>query len=353
MGIASPVLVHGSDQSKELLVRPVITSEDKVSIQGKLINFGLRYTLRPTVTTLACLYRLPLPWGITDRVTEAIPFGIIDQLARFIMIPPRGTERIPLQLKNCRSEIVRAPGVPELDGTGRAILYLHGGAFLACGLNTHGRLVAEISREARSPVVSVDYRMAPKNQLSKAIDDCVDGYRYLLKAGYSAEQIVIAGDSAGGYLAFMVALTLIAQRESSPAAIVAISPLITFDDKARVGHPNEKTDSLFGPSDFKTLNRILDKANNVSGSGNVKPEPADHDLSEMPPTLIHASASEILLYDAELMVQRLAAAGVPIALKKWQGQAHVFQAGSPVNPEAHRSIVEIGEFIRTATGSLQ
>ena len=50
--------------------------------------------------------------------------------------------------------------------------------------------------------------MMPKHSMRDAIDDCVDGYRWLLDRGYSGRQIVLAGDSAGGYLVFAVASRL-------------------------------------------------------------------------------------------------------------------------------------------------
>lgn len=94
------------------------------------------------------------------------------------------------------------------DGTRRAVLYLHGGAFLTCGANSHGRLVELLSKFADSPVLVVDYRLIPKHSIGMALDDCHDGYRWLRLLGYEPEQIVLAGDSAGGYLALALAQRL-------------------------------------------------------------------------------------------------------------------------------------------------
>ncbi len=51
----------------------------------------------------------------------------------------------------------------------------------------------------------MQYRMAPKHSIGEAIDDCYDGYRWLRGRGYEPEQIVLAGDSAGGYLSIALA----------------------------------------------------------------------------------------------------------------------------------------------------
>ena len=62
------------------------------------------------------------------------------------------------------------------------------------------------------------------------------------------------------------------------------------------------------------------------------------------------SGSEVLLHDAQLAAGKLAAAGVPAELRVWPGQVHDFQVATPMVPEAIRSLRQIGEYIREATG---
>jgi acetyl esterase/lipase len=78
-------------------------------------------------------------------------------------------------------------------------------------------------------------------------------------------------------------------------------------------------------------------------------EPLDHIQPGLPPTLIHASGCEALLHDAQLAAQRLATAGVPVDVRVWPGQIHVFQLAAPMIPEATRSLRQIGRYIREAT----
>ena len=75
------------------------------------------------------------------------------------------------------------------DGKRSVIVYMHGGAFLTCGANTHGRLVTALSRYADSPVLVVNYRMIPKHSVGQALDDCYDAYKWLRLRGYDPEQI--------------------------------------------------------------------------------------------------------------------------------------------------------------------
>jgi len=319
---------------------PIVTREDATSTQGRVLTALCRAVVRPLLHLLTYLYALP--W----------PLGLVNMLARFVVIPPRGTHRRSVRLQNCRAEVVRARGVGTVDGSGRAILYLHGGAFLTCGPNTHARIVATLSREAEAPVLSVDYRMMPKSPVDAAVQDSLDGYRWLLDQGYGPDRIAVAGDSAGGYLAFMVALSLIEEGQQPPATIAALSPLTEVDPAGKLNHPNARTDAMFTKRGVVVLHRMMQNAAaRVSVDGIVGPlvEPTAEDLSHMPPTLIHASSSELVLHDAEVMADRLAAAGAEVTLKSWAGQVHVFQAAELFLPEARRSLHEIGAFIREQT----
>ena len=90
-------------------------------------------TIRPTLAVGS--YAPRLPW----------PFGLVDFAAR-VMRPAPGTVRATIGLTNCTAQLVRAAGVLPADGKRRVILYMHGGAFLTCGANSHGRLVTALSQ---------------------------------------------------------------------------------------------------------------------------------------------------------------------------------------------------------------
>jgi acetyl esterase/lipase len=232
------------------------------------------------------------------------------------------------------------------------VLYLHGGAFLTCGVNSHSRIVNALSKFADSPVLVVNYRLIPKHSVGMALDDCHDAYRWLRLRGYQPEQIVVAGDSAGGYLALALAQRL-QQVHEEPAALVAISPLLQLAKEPKQSHPNIKTDAMFPAKAFDALVALVAKAaakHVVDGKPEPLYEPLDHLEPGLPRTLIHVSGSEVLLHDARMAARALAAAGVPTEVRVWPGQIHDFQLAAPVVPEATRSLRQIGEYIREATG---
>ncbi|HET9875748.1 MAG TPA: alpha/beta hydrolase, partial [Mycobacterium sp.] len=130
-------------------------------------------------------------------------------------------------------------------------------------------------------------------------------------------------------------------------------PLLQLAKQPRQAHPNIRTDAMFPPKAFDALVALITRAaatHIVDGEPERLYEPLDHVEPGLPRTLIHVSASEVLLHDARLAARRLAAAGVRTEVRVWPGQMHVFQLTAPLVPEATRSLRQIGQFIREATG---
>ncbi|MBB2993224.1 acetyl esterase/lipase [Mycolicibacterium iranicum] len=323
---------------------PVEVVEDGPSVAGRLLGLAAMATIKPFLTVGSYAPKLPWPWGVVD-------------FAARVLKPAPGTVRATIALPHCTAQLVRAAGVLPADGKRTVILYLHGGAFLTCGVNTHGRLVTALSKCADAPALVVNYRMIPKHSVGTALDDCYDAYKWLRETGYEPEQIVLAGDSAGGYLALALAERLQVEGINgyvgeTPAAIVTMSPLFEIDNEGRADHPNARTDAMFPPKAFHALVELIEDAASrrvVDGKPEEVYEPLDHIEPGLPRTLIHVSGSEVLLSDARKAARLLAASGVPVEVRIWPGQMHVFQLGAPAVSEASRSIKQIGDYIREAT----
>jgi acetyl esterase/lipase len=193
--------------------------------------------------------------------------------------------------------------------------------------------------------------MIPKHSIGQAMEDCQDAYQWLRLKGYEPDQIVLAGDSAGGYLSLALAEKLHLEGEL-PAAVVTMSPLFEIDNEHRAQHPNIHSDAMFPPKAFTALVELVESAAKrhiVDGEPERVYEPLDHIEPGLPRTLIHVSGSEVLLNDARKAAHMLAAAGVPVEVRVWPGQMHVFQLTAPAVKEATRSLRQIGEYIREAT----
>ncbi|WP_082958401.1 alpha/beta hydrolase [Mycobacterium alsense] len=317
-------------------VREIV--EDDPSLAGRLVWLGARLTIRPALAMGSHLARAPWPWGLVDFAARAVA-------------PVPGSVRETIRLPHCTARLVRAPGVLPADGSRRVVLYMHGGGFLTCGANTHDRLVTTLSKYADAPVLVMNYRMMPKHSTREASDDCYDGYRWLRVRGYQPDQIVLAGDSAGGYLSLALAQRLLNEAEQL-AAIVCMSPLMQIAKRRRHADPNIRSDAMFSAKVFDAFSHLIAEAGGHhvrDGRAEEIYEPLDHIEPGLPRTLIHVSGSEVLLDDARLAARRLATAGVPVELRVWPGQMHVFQIAGPIVPEAERSLRLIGNYIREAT----
>ena len=245
------------------MVREIV--EDDASVAGRLAWLAARLTIRPALTIGSYLLDLPWPWGLVDFAARAVT-------------PAPGSVRATIRLPHCTARLVRADGVLAADGTRRVVMYMHGGAFLTCGANTHDRLVTTLSKYADTPVLVMKYRMIPKHSIGEAIDDCYDGYRWLRGRGYRPEQIVFAGDSAGGYLSLALAERLLDEGEE-PAAIVCMSPLMQITKAPKQAHPNISTDAMFPAKAFDAFVDLIARAAQrhiVDGHPEEIYEPLDH-----------------------------------------------------------------------------
>lgn len=308
---------------------PTIREFAGVSLPSRALSLSIRNTVRPFLEAWALAPLLPWPTALVDRVA-------------FPLAPVAGSDRHRVTLDACAAEFLRAPGAHGPT----AVLYLHGGAFLCCGLATHRRMVSQISAAAGAPVLSVAYRMLPRHPIRRAVEDGMSGLRWLLRHGHPIERIVIAGDSAGGFLTFAVAHEALRRGLGRAAGTVAISPLTDLDSRRKLDHPNSWRCALFPRRAVPVLTDLVERAERIDPDPAPVPSPVDLDTAGMPPALIQTGSEEMTYVDAELMAARLAAAGVPVELQVWEKQVHVFQAASPTVPEAGRAIEEIGRFVR-------
>jgi acetyl esterase/lipase len=254
---------------------------------------------------------------------------------------PRGTSTSPVRFDGFGAEWVHGPGVTAA-AAGPVLLYLHGGGWICYGLNSHRPLIARLSAAAGAPVLSVGYRMFPQVPLREMTGDCVTAYRWLLGTGVAPGRVVIAGDSAGGHLAFATTLAAHAAGLPVPGAIVALSPMLNLDLASKDRHPNARLDPTRPAVPAGHLVRLL-----AAGDDPADPaiSPVNADLTGLPRTLICVGSTEYLYEDAEVMTTRLAAAGVPATLHVWDRQLHVFPAFAPLLPESAAAVREIGRWI--------
>jgi epsilon-lactone hydrolase len=240
-------------------------------------------------------------------------------------------------------------GVPTLtshvpgDAAGRALLYLHGGAYVIGSPQDYRSLTGELGRAAGARVFVPDYRLAPEHPFPAAVDDAMAAYRALLASGASPASIVVAGDSAGGGLALAM---LIAARDAGlpmPAGALVVSPWV---DLACVGatmtskaceDPSLRRDGLLSMAKHYLQSA---PANHPLAS------PLHANLEGLPPLLIQVGSAEILLDDAIRLAGVAAAAGVPLRLEVWPDMPHVWHFFQFALREGREAIQQAGAWLR-------
>jgi epsilon-lactone hydrolase len=162
------------------------------------------------------------------RVTHAINFHLsiqeqrtrLDELARKGIRIPRDVTVRKVQAGGVHAEWIEPTGAASR----KAILYLHGGGYCICSLDTHRGLAARLALASQARVLIIDYRLAPENHYPAALEDALSAYQWLLMQGVLPGSIAIGGDSVGGGLALATALSLRNEGQKLPATLFLLSP---------------------------------------------------------------------------------------------------------------------------------
>jgi acetyl esterase/lipase len=208
--------------------------------------------------------------------------------------------------------------------------------------------VARLSRAADAEVLNIGYRMLPTYGPSAAIADALDGLRWLLRRGYRERDIVLAGDSAGGYLALATALELLRRGRTPAAGVATISPLTDLNPARKLADQDSGRCAMFTAHAMSAFAGYLTAQRRCRFNRRII-SPVDAELSEMPPVSIHVSTDEFLRSDAELMFRRMVDAGAQCDLHLWHGQIHDFPLGADILPEGREAIRCIGDFVKGVT----
>ncbi len=261
----------------------------------------------------------------------------------------------PVDAAGVPAQWVQAPGSDE----NRRLLYLHGGAFYAGSADSHRTITSKLSAITGCAVLAINYRLMPEHSRMDGIQDTRAAYHWMLHNGPGdnfantpAQTVFVAGDSAGGNLTLSLLLWLRDQGLRTPDAAVALSPVTDLSLNSPSLRSNQKSDWMLGPL-FQLLlklpspvrlgmglyrNRMLPK--------NPLLSPLYGELSGLPPVLLHASTSEVLLDDARRFANKALAAGSPVTLQTWSGMPHVWHIFNPELPQAEQAFTEIALFLQ-------
>jgi epsilon-lactone hydrolase len=248
----------------------------------------------------------------------------------------------PVDLAGVKAEWIVPPGAAE-----RVILYLHGGGYVMGSINTHRAMVARIARAAQARALALDYSLAPEHPFPAAVDDTTASYRWLLQQGYRSNQLVLAGDSAGGGLALAALIALRDTNAPLPACVVAISPWTDMEGTGEsMKTKADKDPMVAGNVGLLNMAKLY-----LAGADPKNPlaSPLYADYRGLPPMLIHVGETETLLDDSTRVAERAKSAGVKVDLEVWDEMIHVWHVFAKLLPEGQQAIDRIGRYVMEHT----
>jgi acetyl esterase/lipase len=219
--------------------------------------------------------------------------------------------------------------IPERNRK-RALLYLHGGAYVFGGGSLAGTAPMPIAGAGGYRTFSPDYRMPPDHPFPAALDDAVTAYRELLKS-YAPANIGFVGLSAGGGLAAASILRIRDLGLPLPGAAVLLTPETDLTESGDTFVTNEDIDIVL-KKPMPILNRLY-----AAGHDLRDPylSPAFGDFTKgFCPTYLQSGTRDLLLSNTVILHRALRKAGIKADLHVWEAMPHAGFFGAPEDAEA-------------------
>ena len=240
--------------------------------------------------------------------------------------------------------------IPQQPVRGDRLVYLHGGGWVAGGLESHRAIVAALARFAGIDILLVDYRLAPEHPFPAGLEDCERAFAWAAENGPEgpshASRLHLAGDSAGGNLAASLCQRAISKGLRMPDRLVLLSAVLDGESNPARGngaHIDANQDGL-----ELVLDLYLQGAA-PSDDPAVSPIHAPEEiLAHFPPCLLQVSQAEYLLWDSQAFAEKLQNAGGQPILSVWPSMPHVWHAFLDLLPEARGALKDIADFIQPA-----
>jgi acetyl esterase len=255
--------------------------------------------------------------------------------------------RIPVAGGEIPARLYR-PAVGRLP----VVVYFHGGGWLLGSIESHDAACRALANASGAAVLSVGYRRGPEHRFPTAVED---GYAATLwiralagELDLDAERLVVAGDSAGGNVATVVAL-LARDRQGPPIALQLLVYPVTTTDLA-------KGFDLAYEGFFLYYDELQWHQDNYLESPGSRLDPLvspldSADLRGLPPALVITAQCDPLHAQGELYAAALEDAGVAVQHLHYPGMVHGFFALPSVFDDGRDAVQRAGAAVRAAVGS--
>ena len=221
-----------------------------------------------------------------------------------------------------------------------ALIYYHGGGWVVGDLDTHDTLCRELANSSGCAVVAVDYRLAPEHRFPAAVEDAFAALEWVAEnanaLSIDAARIAVGGDSVGGNLAGVVALT--ARDRGGPALQFQLL-IYPVTDMRRLARSHR----IYGQGYLLTSELLRHcYAQYIGDEAQILTWQASpllhHDLSDLPRSFMLTAGFDPLRDEGTRYAQRLSAAGNHAALVCFERQIHGFITMGKVIDEAQTAV---------------
>ena len=237
------------------------------------------------------------------------------------------TQFIPVVANGVNCEWAVAPN----DDPKKRIVFINGGAFIIGSVTGHRKFTDQLSRTANAAVLAIDYRKLPRHSRKAGIDDAQQAYLWALENGPDGKQpldfLIVSGDSAGGNLAHMLASWSHTHSPRTPDCVISFSPSLDNTFSSPTIESNQSSDRILRSLGLltklpKPLRLWVLLVGMRMSPANPLVSPTFSDLSSLPPTLIHASSTEMLLGESIRYTNKARRQGADVRLQVWREQVH-------------------------------
>lgn len=226
----------------------------------------------------------------------------------------------------------RVAAAADADPANGILLWLHGGGFVSGTPKLEQQLAVRYAAAARIPVFLPRYRLAPEHPFPAAADDVLAAYESLLRQGFAADRIRVAGMSAGCALVVGLLGDITRAGGPMPAAALLISPVLQLSAQRATERDATQPDASSSP-DFLRRTNLAYAADTPLNHPRLDYLAAE--MRDWPPTLVQVGGTECLVPDAEALGAAMTAAGRRCEVQVWPGQVHGFPGiGARNVPEA-------------------
>ena len=229
-------------------------------------------------------------------------------------------------------------------GVGRPplVVYYHGGGFTQGDLETHDEPCRLIAASSGHAVLSVAYRRAPEHPFPAAADDAVAAFRWAQDhaagLGTDARRVCVAGDSAGGNLAAVVAQQTRGDRP--PLAQLLLYPAT---DPHTPRPSRERFDGFFLAAEERAAFDELYTGGTDADPRDPRHAPIHGTLGGLAPALVVTAGFDVLRDEGEAYAAALEQAGTPAQAYREPALVHGFVNLTGVSRACHAATVRLAE----------